>query len=357
MNLCGGGTAPLLQGLDSNQRGTFPRIPILCAHGAPRPAVTAWLRVRPLPHDLRCDEAVKRLRVDTGVLPSRHVDLASRGGSSRSVGNHENLIGSGYRDGPWVMAEGSPDVAASIAELQALLLGTESIDGFLREMAVLAAGTLGEGLSCGITLQPNGRPLTVASSDQLASQVDELQYGLDQGPCLAALRTGEVTRIDDLAADKRWRPYAVRALAYGVRSSLSYPMRAQDTLIGALNVYSGELAFFGEEQARQAEQFAQNASVAVGIAARMAHQAVLTDQLRASLASRSVIDQALGVIMGEERCTAQAAFELLRAVSQNRNIKLRQVAEDVVTRVTGKAPQPPPFDPPPRLTGTWPGAA
>jgi GAF domain-containing protein len=202
------------------------------------------------------------------------------------------------------------------------------------------------GLSCGITLQPNGRPLTVASSDQLASQLDELQYGLDQGPCLTALRTGQVTRIDDLAADKRWRPYAVRALAYGVRSSLSYPMRAQDTLIGALNVYSEELAFFGEVQILQAEQFARNASVALGIAARMAHQAVLTDQLRASLASRSVIDQALRVIMGEERCTAQAAFGMLRAVSQNRNAKLRQVAEGVVSRVTGKAPQPPPFDPP-----------
>ena len=131
-----------------------------------------------------------------------------------------------------------------------------------------------------------------------------------------------------------------------MRSSLSYPLRAQDTLIGALNLYSGELAFFGEVQSRQAAGFAQNASVAVGIAARMAHQAVLTDQLRASLASRSVIDQALGVIMGEERCTAQEAFELLRAVSQNRNIKLRQVAENVVSRVTGQAPQPPPFEPP-----------
>lgn len=245
-----------------------------------------------------------------------------------------------------MMAEGSPDLAASIAELQALLLGTESIDGFLREMAVLAAGTLGEGLSCGITLQPNGRPLTVASSDQFASQVDELQYGLDEGPCLAATRTGQVTRIDDLAADKRWRKYAVRALAYGVRSSLSYPLHAQDKLIGALNIYSREPAFFGEARTRQAGRFAQNASTAVGIAARMAQQAVLTDQLRASLASRSVIDQALGVIMGEERCTAQEAFEILRGVSQNRNIKLRQVAEDVVSRVTGRAPQPPPFDPP-----------
>jgi AmiR/NasT family two-component response regulator len=101
-----------------------------------------------------------------------------------------------------------------------------------------------------------------------------------------------------------------------------------------------------ELQARHAERFAQSASIAVGIAARMAQQAVLTDQLRASLASRSVIDQAPGVIMGEERPTAEEAFEILRAVSQNRNIKLRQVAENVVCRVTGRPPQPPPFGPP-----------
>ena len=64
------------------------------------------------------------------------------------------------------------------------------------------AGTLGDSLPCGITPQPNGGPLTVASSDQFVSQVDELQYGLNQGPCLSAARTGQQVWIDDLAADK-----------------------------------------------------------------------------------------------------------------------------------------------------------
>ena len=238
------------------------------------------------------------------------------------------------------------DAGVSIAELQALLLGTESVDGFLREVAGLAAGTLGNGLSCGITLQPNGRPLTVASSDGLASQVDELQYGLDEGPCLASLRTGQVVRIDDLAAEQRWPRYAGRALGYGVVSSLSYPTQVQGRPVGALNLYSRDPGFFGELQTRQAERFAQDASTAAGLAARMAQQAVLTDQLRASLASRSVIDRALGVIMGEQRCSAEFAFEILRGASQNRNIKLRQVAEEIIIRVTGQPSQPPPFDPP-----------
>jgi GAF domain-containing protein len=244
------------------------------------------------------------------------------------------------------MAEESPDLTASIGELQALLLGTESIDGFLRELASLAARALGDGVSCGITLQPNGRPLTVASSDTLASQVDELQYKLDMGPCLTSLRTGGDIRIDDMARDDRWGPYALRALAHGVRSSFSQPLDAQGKVVGALNLYSQQPEFFGAGQRRQAARFAENASIAVGIAAQMAQQTVLTEQLRASLASRAVIDQAIGIVMAEQRCAPEEAFAILRGASQNRNVKVRQVAESIVRGVTGQTPQSPPFDPP-----------
>lgn len=148
------------------------------------------------------------------------------------------------RDGSRDMAEDVSDFRASITELQAVLLGTESIDGFLRELASLAAGELGEGLSCGITLQPNGRPMTVASSDANAAQIDELQYGLDHGPCLTSMRHGEPVRIGDLASDQRWGDYAVRALAHGVRSSPSMPLAAQGRTVGALNLYSDRPHFF-----------------------------------------------------------------------------------------------------------------
>jgi GAF domain-containing protein len=244
------------------------------------------------------------------------------------------------------MAEDAADIAASITELQALLLGTDSIDGFLQELAVLAARTLGQQVECGITLQPNGRPYTVASSGPLALQMDEIQYGLDHGPCLASIRTGQENRIDDLAADRRWHRYALRALAHGVRSSLSLPLTAQGALVGALNLYSPSPAFFTETQTQQARRIASEASVAVGIAARLAAQALLTDQLRASLATRSVIDQALGVIMAEQRCTAEEAFAILRTASHHRNLKLRQVAQDIITGITGSPPGPPPFHPP-----------
>ena len=69
----------------------------------------------------------------------------------------------------------------------------------------------------------------------------------------------------------------------------------------------------------------------------------LTNQLRAALASRSVIDQAIGIIVAQERCPAAQAFAILRTASQKRNVKLREIARDIVTSVSGAPPEPAPF--------------
>lgn len=65
----------------------------------------------------------------------------------------------------------------------------------------------------------------------------------------------------------------------------------------------------------------------------------LAEQLQQALSSRSIIDQAIGVLMAQERCDAREAFELLRQHSQNNNRKLRDVAADVITRLTGHPPE------------------
>ena len=236
------------------------------------------------------------------------------------------------------------DVAASIAELQNLLLGTQSVEDFLQELAILAARRVTGGLSCGITLQPNGRPLTVASSDTLAEQMDEVQYGTGNGPCLHAMRTGQQVRIEDTTGEERWAGFSMRAAAYGIRSTLSLPLTADGQHIGALNLYAPLPAAFGPAETRRAESLAANATGALTLAVRQAASTALTSQLRHSLASRAVIDQALGVIMAQERCTQAQAFAILRSASQNRNLKLRDIATQIVTSITGHPPQPPPFD-------------
>ena len=104
------------------------------------------------------------------------------------------------------MSDPTPDLStsAAVTELQQLLLDSSNISNFLQQLAGLAVTTLPGQLSCGITMRRDHRPITVASSDMQASQLDEIQYGHHEGPCLTTLSSGEVIIIDDLATDDRW---------------------------------------------------------------------------------------------------------------------------------------------------------
>jgi len=231
---------------------------------------------------------------------------------------------------------------ANLKDLHGALLSTQSVEQFLHEMAVMAARLVGGGLSCGMTMQPSGRPVTVACSDQVAARVDEVQYELDDGPCLHAMRDGSVVRIEDTTEKVRWPEFEAQAASHGVRSCLALPLIAEGKPVGALNLYSRQASAFGAAEARRAENFAENASGALSLAMRLASHAALIEQLRSSLTSRTVIDQALGIIMAREQCNQARAFAILRSASQNSNVKLRDVAGAVVTSVTGEPPQPPP---------------
>lgn len=237
------------------------------------------------------------------------------------------------------------DHEPGFTELQQALLGSHSIEQFLQELAVLAARLATDGLCCGMTLRSPGGPVTAACSDPLASQVDEVQYQLDDGPCLHAMRHGHPVRIEDTAEQAQWPKFEERAAAQGIGSCLALPLIADGKPVGALNLYACAAAAFGPEEIRRAENFAENASGALALALRLASYAALTDQMRSSLASRAVIDQAVGVIMAQERCTQARAFAMLRAASQKRNVKLRDIAGAIVTSVSGEPPQPaPPFE-------------
>jgi GAF domain-containing protein len=236
-----------------------------------------------------------------------------------------------------------PVPGSAAAELQQLLLATEDITNFLEEVVALTVKVLPGELSCGMTVRRDRAAVTVASSDARASQVDEIQYGYDEGPCLHTLATGETTVVDDLAADDRWGDYRMPALGHGVRSSLSLPLAADGRVIGALNLYSTESRAFGPAEQLTAGRFADEASRALALAVRIAERAEMSEHLQRALVSRAVVDQAVGIIMGQKRCTAEEAFAVLRTISQNRNVKLRDIAVEMITAVSGRSPSDPHF--------------
>ncbi|MCM0675922.1 GAF and ANTAR domain-containing protein [Micromonospora phytophila] len=241
------------------------------------------------------------------------------------------------------MSDGADShLAAAYGRLLTLLADSLHVDLFLDHIVRVAAEVVTPAVACGLTMRRDGGAFTVASSGDLAARGDEIQYGADEGPCLEALRRGRVVEVVDLREDGRWCRYREHALRLGIASSLSLPMTVERQTVGALNLYATQPAAFTETAHRHALAFTDQATAALTVILRQADQALLHQQLTDAMASRSVIDQALGVLMGQQRCTATEAFALLRQASQHRNRKLRDVAAEIITQVTGESPQPAP---------------
>ncbi len=222
-----------------------------------------------------------------------------------------------------------------VRELTDLLIATASFEDYVQQIVDLAAVRVAPGASCGLTMRIDGTVRTVAASGDLASRVDEIQYGTGTGPCLESMETGTVVTVPDMLEEDRWGDYRVHAIRHGVRSSLSLPIAGRGQASGALNLYFTTPGAFDAGQVQRGMHFADQCSGALQLATRLAEQATLTAQMWEAMESRSIIDQAIGIVMAQNRCDATTAFGMLRTASQNRNVKLRIVASDIVGAVTG----------------------
>jgi GAF domain-containing protein len=218
-----------------------------------------------------------------------------------------------------------------------MALESLEIDKLLTEVAVLAASMEGtDGLSCGIVLRSRGRPVVVACSNEVATRLEEFQHAIGNGPGLTAMYTGRATAVEDTAQSRRWTEFEARAAAEGIGSSLSVPLAVGDSGVGALSLYAPGAGAFAETQLRLAHGVAAVVAGLLALALGRAEQTHLVENLRAALAARAIIDQALGILMAQQRCTSDEAFVILRKASQNRNIKLRDLATGIVQGVSGR---------------------
>ena len=224
-----------------------------------------------------------------------------------------------------------------LAELSGLLVEHGTLETVLRRVAELAVTAIGSCDACGVSLVHGNRVSSTVATDDVARRVDDHQYRIDQGPCLQAARTGEIYKIDDMATDTRWPDFARHAAEEGVASSYSLPLTVGDHTMGALNLYSRH-SRFGPEDEQVGQAFGRQAAVALTNAQAYQRTRDLVDQLNEAIQSRDVIGQAKGILMARENLTADAAFERLRHLSQSHNVKLRDVAEQVVDEVRADRP-------------------
>jgi GAF domain-containing protein len=234
----------------------------------------------------------------------------------------------------------SANAAEALERLGRLSLRKLSMEELLQTVADLTKTVMPGHTEASVTLLVKDSPSTMASTGQLATDLDETQYDRGHGPCLHAARTGELTEIADTRTDNRWPDYMPRAAEHGALSSLSVPLTIDEDeqVTGALNVYAREPHAFDEDSRTAVTRFAPYAAVAAGNLHAYRSARETADHLRIALETRGVIDQAKGILMARHNLTADQAFQLLARASMKTNRKLREVADDLVH--TGELHQP-----------------
>ena len=179
----------------------------------------------------------------------------------------------------------------------------------------------------GISLVERDRIRTPAATNERLRELDEAQYELGEGPCREAIREHATVVVDDLATDPRW-PRWGRAMVQelGIRSSLSFRLFTRpDNTWGALNVYSTRPSAFTDDDVLQGQTIAAMAAVALA-------RSINVEHLSAAIETRTVIGQAMGIIMARYDLDEDRALGVLRRLSSHRNVKLRDLAAQVVAR-------------------------
>ena len=239
-----------------------------------------------------------------------------------------------------------PDVA--FAEIRRMNLDDGDITAALRRVAELAKQTLGAAdISFTLVRAPGAgktaaqQAYTVASTGDLALYMDAMQYQHGHGPCLEVAQSSGIILVTDMAAETRWPEFADRALHTGVHCSLSVALPVQRAELGALNIYGTQPGCFDRRTAELAWAFAGYAAVAIANGHQHETAATLAGSMQRAMETRAVIEQAKGIIIAQEHCGPEHAFERLTKLSHETRRKLRDCATDLVRHNTGLPTGPP----------------
>jgi hypothetical protein len=175
----------------------------------------------------------------------------------------------------------------------------------------------------------DGRLETVAPTDNVTLRADALQYELREGPCYEAASNQDAVSSPDIRSDERWPRYGPAAARLGLRSQLAVRFYENPQSRGALNLYAaveGQLT----DQLPIAELFAKHAAIAMG-------HTYTVDGLQNALVTRKVIGQAIGIVMERYQLDEDRAFAFLVRASSHGNVKIRDIAAEMVHQVNTRA--------------------
>jgi GAF domain-containing protein len=229
-------------------------------------------------------------------------------------------------------------LARTLVELADTLVDDFDVVDLLTLLADRCVETLDVAAAGILLASPDGRLRVLASTSDAMRVLELLEVQAEEGPCLDCFHTGRPVPREDLAgAGARWPRFVPEALEAGFHSVQALPLRLRNTVIGALNLFHTEATEAERADVEVAQAFADIATIAI-LQHRAAREAqVVNDQLNRALNSRIVIEQAKGVLAEREGLDVQQAFERLRRHARNHNLRLADLANDVITGAVSTA--------------------
>lgn len=213
-------------------------------------------------------------------------------------------------------------LAMSARTMDAALDVTATLDAIVHGAAASVPGINHAGIT---TVDKKGSFTTLAATSAIVGALDQLQYTVNDGPCLDAIRSFRVVAVSDLRNESRWPKFVSQAVnEVGLRSQLALQMFIDDDdTVASLNLYSTTHDHLLPGAIEMGEMFAVHASLALGNAREITH-------LEAAVESRTAIGQATGILMHRYTMNRDRAFAYLARASSHSNTKIRDIANQVI---------------------------
>ena len=218
----------------------------------------------------------------------------------------------------------------SLSGFARTLVGSYDVDDVLQDLSETVTAVLGL-VGSGVVLERDGQLHFANAVNPAAIKLEQTQQDHQRGPCLEAIRTGEVVAVVDLHEYReRWPEYVAVADQQGVRSAAGVPLTLAADTVGALNLYDAQPRRWSDADLTAARVFADVATAYLVNASKLDQQRQLNAQLQQALEHRLVIEQAKGITAHAHNTDLADAFARIRRHARNHNASIRTVAAAIV---------------------------
>jgi len=216
------------------------------------------------------------------------------------------------------------DLAMRMADLARTVAAPRSVEDVLSDVTAAALELVPGTDTAGVLLiGKGGKWDSLGGTSDLPHLLDELQMKYNEGPCVEAALDDLIVRTEDFRTDERFPNWSPAVVELGVLSGVSFKLYTANRTAGALNLFAFKPNAFDGESETFGTVLAAHAAAAI-LASREG------EELQSALSTRDRIGQAKGIIMERYNVDDIQAFDMLRKLSQDSNIRLVDIAQRVI---------------------------